>query len=263
MGLDESYPLSRTQTAFYQENGYIHLPGVMAMDEVRNLRKILARAVRERKRKYAQGRIQVDARYEKVFVQMVNLWEDYEEIRPFIFSHRLAEIARRLTRSRSIRLWHDHALIKPALDGAQTPWHQDFPYWPMNEPGALSCWLALDNVDETNGCMSFIPGTHKLGPLDPISLTNPRSVFRTAGLDKRKAQTAVMRLSAGSCTFHDGNTFHYAGPNHSAHPRRALAIIYMPPGTTYNGNPHCVTEGIGLKVGQILRGPKFPVLAGK
>lgn len=261
MTVPNPYPLLKEQIRFYRENGFIALPDVLNREEVRALRSILSGAVRDRRRKYAKGLVQTNPRYEQVFVQMVNLWEDYEEIRPFILNPRLADIARRLVGCRSIRLWHDHALIKPARDGAPTPWHQDFPYWPMKEPGALSCWLALDDVDETNGCMSFVPGTHRLGPLTPVSLTHPRSLFKVAGLDRRKCRPTVVPLQAGSCTFHDGNTFHYAGPNQSSKPRRALAVIYMPSGVTYDGKPHCVTDGCDLRIGRRLVGKRFPVLA--
>ncbi|MCA9412098.1 MAG: phytanoyl-CoA dioxygenase family protein, partial [Candidatus Omnitrophica bacterium] len=180
-----------------------------------------------------------------------------------IHSPKLAEIARRLVGCRSIRLWHDHALIKPGRDGVETKWHQDFPYWPMNEPGALSCWIALDDVNEKNGCLSFIPGSHQKGRLKPVSLTNRQNIFRQAGMKKRDIQPVAMEMKAGGCTFHDGNTFHYAGGNTTSRPRRALAIIYFPSGTTYNGAPHVVTDDLGFEVGAKLQGPRFPVLAKK
>jgi len=261
MTLDSEYPITREQVDQYQQNGFIQLPDVLSQDEVRDLRKILSQAVRDRKKRYLRGQVQVNPRYEQVFVQMVNLWEDYEDIRPYVFSHRLAEIARRLTKSRSVRLWHDHALIKPALDGKETQWHQDFPYWPMKEPGALSIWLALDSVNEKNGCLCFVPETHKYGALKPVSLTQKDSVFKQVGLRPRNVKPEVMCMKAGSCTFHDGNTFHYAFGNTSAKPRRALAIIYMPNGATYNGASHCVTDGLGLAAGQPIKGAKFPILA--
>jgi ectoine hydroxylase-related dioxygenase (phytanoyl-CoA dioxygenase family) len=260
---EEEFPLTREQIRFYRANGYIQFHKVLSREEVSDLRRILARAVRDRKKKFDPSHLQYNPKYEKVFTQVVNLWKDYEEIRPFVHSRKLAEIARRLVGARSIRLWHDHALIKPARDGAETKWHQDFPYWPMNEPGALSCWIALDDVTQENGCLSFIPGSHLKGRLDPVSLTNRQSIFRQAGMTKKDIRPVPMEMKAGSCTFHDGNTFHYAGGNTTAKPRRALAIIYFPSGTTYNGGEHLVTDGLGLAVGAPLKGPSFPVLARK
>ncbi|MCA9446946.1 MAG: phytanoyl-CoA dioxygenase family protein [Candidatus Omnitrophica bacterium] len=260
---NKEFPLTREQVRFYRQNGYIQLHNVLSPQEVSELRKILTRAVKDRKKKFDPTQIQFTDEYQKVFTQVVNLWQDYEEIQPYIHSPKLAEIARRLVGCRSIRLWHDHALIKPGRDGVETKWHQDFPYWPMNEPGALSCWIALDDVNEKNGCLSFIPGSHQKGRLKPVSLTNRQNIFRQAGMKKRDIQPVAMEMKAGSCTFHDGNTFHYAGGNTTSRPRRALAIIYFPSGTTYNGAPHVVTDDLGFEVGAKLQGPRFPVLARK
>ena len=69
----------------------------------------------------------------------------------------------------------------------------------------------------------------------------------------------MVPLKAGSCTFHDGLTFHYAHANQTQMPRRAYAIIYTPDGTTYTGKPHVVTKGQPLSAGQPLSGPLFPL----
>ena len=63
-------------------------------------------------------------------------------------------------------------------------------------------------------------------------------------------------------TFHDGLTFHYASANSTDKPRHALAIIYMPDGTTYNGKPHVVTDGLNLTQGAPIDHEHFPILAG-
>jgi ectoine hydroxylase-related dioxygenase (phytanoyl-CoA dioxygenase family) len=68
-------------------------------------------------------------------------------------------------------------------------------------------------------------------------------------------------MPAGSCTFHNGLTFHYAGPNTTNRPRRAMITIYMPDGTHFNGADHVVTRDLDLRVGDVLAGERFPVLA--
>ncbi|MCL5270486.1 MAG: phytanoyl-CoA dioxygenase family protein, partial [bacterium] len=162
----------------------------------------------------------------------------------------------------SIRLFHDHALLKMPGDSKPTPWHQDLPYWPMNEPGALSIWIALDDVDERNGCLSFIPRTRELGRLEAINLVEPQDIFRAIRRGDLLDQVQVARMEAGGVTFHDGLTFHYAGANQTDRPRHALAIIYMTDGTTYSGKKHVVTDGLGLAIGAPIDHPHFPVLAG-
>jgi ectoine hydroxylase-related dioxygenase (phytanoyl-CoA dioxygenase family) len=68
-------------------------------------------------------------------------------------------------------------------------------------------------------------------------------------------------MPAGSCTFHNGLTFHYAGPNTTDRPRRAMITIYMPDGVHFSGADHVVTQDLDLRVGDVLAGERFLVLA--
>jgi ectoine hydroxylase-related dioxygenase (phytanoyl-CoA dioxygenase family) len=195
---------------------------------------------------------------------MVNLWERYAAIEEYVLNPRIGEIARRLTRSAHVRLWHDHALIKYPKDSKATAWHQDKVYWPMHENDALSCWMALDDVTVDNGCMWFIPGSHKFGPLDPVDLGTATEESLLARFPEEKRQqfkAGAMPMKAGSCTFHNGLTFHYAGPNVTDGLRRAMVTIYMPAGTHYKKLEHLVGDRGNLQEGEEYHGPLFPIVA--
>jgi phytanoyl-CoA hydroxylase len=254
----DSYPLSDEQVTFYRENGYVQLHNVLTPEELADARAAMDALIASKEHKEHAA----DPNYARIFVQMVNLWRVDEGIRRLTLNRKLGEIARRLAGAPRMRIWHDHALVKMPGDSRMTPWHQDLVYWPMNEDGALSCWMALDDVDENNGCMQFVPGSHKLGRLDPINLVNPQDIFalpEAKGVSMEAARP--MPMKAGSCTFHDGRTFHFATANRTDRPRRAMVIIYMADGTTYNGNRHCVTDGLGIPVGAPLDGEMFPIVA--
>ncbi|NLC57064.1 MAG: phytanoyl-CoA dioxygenase family protein [Armatimonadetes bacterium] len=254
------FRLPDAQVRYYQENGFIQFNDVLTPAEVEQARASLAEAMQMR----LQGGIDRtgNPEYDRIFLQKVNLWRDHPGMRAVVFHPRLAEIARQLAGVPRLRLWHDHALIKLPSDSKPSHWHQDLPYWPMNEPGALSCWLALDDVDERNGCMHFVPRSHTWGKLPPINLVEPQDIFSLVPEPEGKDFTPVpVPLRAGSCTFHHGLTFHYAPPNRGEAPRRALVIIYMPDRTSYSGAPHCVTDDLNLKPGAPLVGERFPVLA--
>jgi phytanoyl-CoA hydroxylase len=256
------YLLSEAAIRHYRERGFVALPDVLTPEEVAEARTALAEAMAR------PGAGSVDrtgrSEYDQVFLQKVNLWRDHDGMRRLACHPRIAEIARRLSGAPAIRLWHDHALIKPYEDSRPSPWHQDLPYWPMQQPGALSCWLALDDVDETNGCMHFVPESHQWGRLEPINLINPQDIFSLVPEPEGKDFSPVgVPLRAGSCTFHHGLTFHSAPPNRGTAPRRAFIIIYMPDGTLFTGKPHCVTDDLNLKPGDPLAGDRFPLLAGE
>jgi ectoine hydroxylase-related dioxygenase (phytanoyl-CoA dioxygenase family) len=259
----DHFPITETQVKFYEENGYIQLHNVLSAAEVADLRTHVDRAIADVNAKKLNLGPRTDEGYTKVFLQMVNVWERYAAIEEYVHNVKIAEIARKLTRSKHVRLWHDQALIKYPKDSKPTAWHQDTVYWPMNEGGGLSCWMALDDVTIDNGCMWFIPGTHKLGPLDPVDLGNASDDAFLGLLPEpyRSRKPVSMEMRAGSCTFHNGLTFHYAGPNVTEKPRRAMVTIFIPAGTTYKKHPHLIGDRSNLEPGEEFHGPLFPILA--
>ncbi|MBP1691533.1 MAG: phytanoyl-CoA dioxygenase [Bacteroidetes bacterium] len=254
------------QVRFYEENGFVQLHDVLNPAEVATLRQALDVAVEDRKRLQENWGPRADEGYTKVFLQMVNVWERYPAMEEYVLSERIGGIARQLTRSSHVRLWHDHALIKYPQDSKATAWHQDKVYWPMKENGALSCWMALDDVTINNGCMWFIPGSHKLGPLNPVDLGNAgdEDLLQLLPMGGRESvRPFVAEMKAGSCTFHNGLTFHYAGPNTTHLPRRAMVTIFMPAGTHYAPLEHIIGDRGQLKEGEEFHGPLFPVVSKK
>jgi ectoine hydroxylase len=59
---------------------------------------------------------------------------------------------------------------KMAFDGDVWQWHQDYGTWKrdddMPEPRAMNVAIFLDDVNEFNGPLMFIPGSHKLGVIE-------------------------------------------------------------------------------------------------
>jgi ectoine hydroxylase-related dioxygenase (phytanoyl-CoA dioxygenase family) len=118
----------------------------------------------------------------------------------------------------------NHAILKPARIGGDTPWHQDEAYWdPRFAHRAVSVWLALQPATIENGCMRFITGSHR-GPVLPHELISADSHGLRAIGELPDAPEAICELPAGGATLHDGRTLHAAGPNLSAQPRRALVF---------------------------------------
>ncbi len=258
MVLNGTVLVSEEQIRDYRENGFVQVNNVLNEQELAELRGYIDDVMG---RDGAQS-IQTDragGAYYSVLNQRVNTWRDHGGIARFVLSRRFAEIGRQLTGFSGIRLFHDHALLKMPHDSKPTPWHQDYPYWPMQDPGAFSIWIALDDVDERNGCMAFVPKTQKIRNLKHIDLVNPQDIFESVDTDKNNA--VIVRMKAGSCTFHDGLTFHYAHANTTDKPRRVLAVIYMPEGTVYNGKSHLCTSFYNLKPGTVLNHGLFPRLA--
>jgi ectoine hydroxylase-related dioxygenase (phytanoyl-CoA dioxygenase family) len=256
-----NYPVSDDKVEFFRENGYVRFDGVLSTDEVETMREALERGMAERKafaRDLAGGGDKI--------VQLVNLWEVDDVCRAYSTSPRLAGMAKRLTGSDSIRLFHDQALVKKPGPSAASPWHQDQPYWPSKEPGMISCWMALDDVTVDRGAMQFIPGSHKWGEFEPISFEGDGPALRELVNEEQEAlwKPVPVELKAGDCTWHHGLTFHFTRPNTTEHIRRAIVTIYIPEGVNFAADEKMegpLSDTITSQKGEPLRGTKFLELA--
>ena len=118
----------------------------------------------------------------------------------------------------------DMLINKAPYTNTPTPWHQDAAYWiKMPDKRAVSCWIALDNVNEDNGCMWFIPKED--------STIREHRLFSKGGalycdVDAKEAQ--CVPLQSGGCTFHDGYTLHFSKGNITSNQRRVLILNFRP-----------------------------------
>lgn len=119
----------------------------------------------------------------------------------------------------------DMLINKAPFTNTPTPWHQDAAYWiKMPDKRAVSCWIALDDVTEENGCMWFIPKNENNDILEHFSLPNKGALY--CKTDTQNAQS--IPLKAGGCTFHDGFTLHFSKGNTTNSQRRALILNFRP-----------------------------------
>ena len=89
-------------------------------------------------------------------------WQRIPEFRRFAFESPAAEIAAALLRSRSVRLFHEHVLVKEPGNDVPTPWHQDAPYYCVAGEQTISLWIPLDPVPRET-TLEFVPGSHRWG----------------------------------------------------------------------------------------------------
>ncbi len=136
------------------------------------------------------------------------------------------------------RLFHDQLFAKPPREGGVVAWHQDYSYWTWTQPMAhLTAWIALDDVDETNGSLHYVPGSHRWGLLERTGLTGDMDAVRSIltpdqieAFDRR----VPMKLRRGEASFHHPLTMHGSYGNHSDRPRRATVINVFADGVRSN-----------------------------
>ena len=184
----------------------------------------------------------------------------------------IGEIAAKLMRTESIRLWHDQLLYKPGEGEATTSvnvgWHQDYFYWQAAQaPTLLTAWVAFDDVDEANGCLRVIPRSHTWGLIDVNNffaqdLDEQQAKMKSP--DGKPVETVPLVMKAGQVSFHHALTLHGSGPNTTANPRRSLAVHLMTGETRYRtgsaGEGHFNVPLLNGKDGDLFAGEPFPVL---
>jgi ectoine hydroxylase-related dioxygenase (phytanoyl-CoA dioxygenase family)/SAM-dependent methyltransferase len=146
--------------------------------------------------------------------------------------HRVQAMAEQLL-GPGTRLSFDHSILKPAGKVAATPWHQDEAHGqdPHFRHAQVSFWMPLQDVDESNGCMRYIPASNQ-GPLLPHRSVDddPRvhAIECTPGSFDESAALS-QPLKAGSCILHEGRTVHGAGANCSEGDRLVYVLAFRGP----------------------------------
>ncbi|MEL7462807.1 MAG: phytanoyl-CoA dioxygenase family protein [Pseudomonadota bacterium] len=158
----------------------------------------------------------------------------------------LMEIAGQLIGD-DIILWGTTIFGKPAMNGKETPWHQDGGYYPIRPLETLTIWIPLDDVTPENGPMRFIPGSHK--PHELFSHSWVEGGNKTINLvtdgehfDEGSAEDLI--IEAGQVSFHDVYMIHGSSANRTAHRRAAFIVRLMPATSFYD---HALGAEIGAK----------------
>lgn len=175
------------------------------------------------------------------FRQVVNLWQDSARVRALVLDQRIGKMASELEGIESYRLWHDQALIKRPWDNATT-FHIDCPHMAYSSHHALGLWVALDDATQQNGCMYFLPGTHKRTDFRMIEFTPNMNLVFDMYPEFAEIEPVPAPGPAGSCSFHNLLTVHGAGPNMTPCFRRAMTWSMIPAGTTFNGNQNILSD---------------------
>lgn len=134
-------------------------------------------------------------------------------------------------------LWITRVLCKPALKGREVPWHQDGEYWPMRPLATCSAWIAIDPVSIANGCMRFIPGSHRQQALYRHHTTERENLVLNLELDADQfdeSDAVDVELEPGQMSLHDVRLIHGSAANTSGQRRAALIMRYMPATSHYD-----------------------------
>ncbi|HXV99352.1 MAG TPA: phytanoyl-CoA dioxygenase family protein, partial [Anaerolineae bacterium] len=167
-----------------------------------------------------------------------------------------------LTSATGLRIWHDQVQYKPPEIGGVNMWHQDAPYWPIIAPMTeVTAWVALDDADESNGCMSMVPGSHLWG--NNIDFLHTLENYEAMPDSYQGHTINVVRcpVKKGEVHFHHALTWHGSHANTSGRPRRAIALHYMTQDTRYVASgKHVMKQFVEVADGALMHGEHFPLV---
>lgn len=130
-----------------------------------------------------------------------------------------------------ILLWDCTFIIKEARSTGFVSWHQDLRYWGLEDVNAVaSAWLALGPVSRANGCMQFVPGSHRRGLAehrDEYAAENLLSRGQVVQVDVAEDHVVHAELQAGQFSLHHGFLVHSSPANPSDIRRWGLVLNYV------------------------------------
>jgi ectoine hydroxylase-related dioxygenase (phytanoyl-CoA dioxygenase family) len=132
-----------------------------------------------------------------------------------------------------LTLYQDQLFMKAPRVGSRQPYHQDQPAgFNIDPPEALvTIWTGLDESTEENGCLRYLPGSHKLGPLTK----EQRAEWEAKALAGELQDEVPLVLPPGGCGVHHGWLLHASNVNTSEKRRRGYATHYVSSACRYTG----------------------------
>ena len=262
----DQWRLSEAQIHFFEEHGFLPGPRILNQTQIEHLRAELALLTEP-------GHPGAEYWYEyhsnesrdpgQVLFHALGAWRIATGMHDLLWHSALTTPMSQLLGG-AVRFWHDQLFCKPAYHGGVVAWHQDYSYWTRTKPMAhLTCWIGLDDATADNGCVQYVPGSHRWDLLPITGLAGNMEAIRGVLNDQQWEQLnqpVAAELKAGECVFHHPLMVHGSFENRTANPRRAVVINVVMDGVK-SASDTPLLEGIPpVPPGKPLGGQFFPIL---
>ena len=260
------FRLRDDQLAAFVRDGFCGPIPVLDAEHLRRVRDavdlVIARLDELEPRLYEVERAHAD-RPGEVVCHFLGGWLVDDELRALVFDLAVTVPCAQALGVDRLRFWHDQVFAKPPHHPGVVPWHQDESYWTRVQPiRHVTLNLLLDDADATNGCLQFVPGSHRWELLPKLPFDAPLDAILARLPPERRAEFAPrsVPVPAGHATLHHARTLHGSGPNRSERPRRAVVLNYMAHDTRVADGSAPLLRGVPLlPIGALVEGPQFPI----
>jgi hypothetical protein len=260
-----SFRLSDEQVEFYREYGY--LAGVRMLNDaqIEALREEVAAVVDPRhpgNHLFYEFNSNESADPQKILFHALGGWRIAPGMHDMLWNPAFTMPASQLLGG-AVRFWHDQIFYKPAHHGGIVIWHQDYSYWTRTKPMAhLSCWIGLDDSTRENGCLHYVPGSHRWNLLPRADFANDMDAILDSLTpdQKREFKPVPIELKKGECSFHHPLMVHGSYENRTGRSRRAIVLNVFKDGVI-SASDKPPLEGVPpIPPGTKMTGQFFPLL---
>jgi ectoine hydroxylase-related dioxygenase (phytanoyl-CoA dioxygenase family) len=260
------FRLSDDQVAFYQERGYLAGIRILEDSQITILREELTaffQADHTGRELWYEYHANESPDPNQLLFHALGAWRIAPGFHDLLWHPGFTVPASQLLGG-AVRFWHDQLFCKPARHGGVVAWHQDYSYWTRTKPMAhLTCWIGLDDSTTDNGCVHYIPGSHRWDLLPITGLAGDMLAIREvlSGEQWEQFQHPVaVELKAGEASFHHPLMIHGSFANQSNHPRRATVINAVKDGVCSDSNAPLLQGTETIPAGKPLGGRFYPLL---
>ncbi len=263
----DQYRLDAGQIAHFHEYGYVSGIKMLNHGQVARLRQELDEVIDPNHpghHLFYEFHSNESQDPNSVLFHSLGHWRITEGFHDVIFNPAFIMAAHQLLGDKEVRFWHDQLFCKPAKHGGVVAWHQDYSYWTRTiAMQHLTCWTALDDADVSNGCLHYVPKSHRWGLLDAPELAgemNGLKTYLTPGQQEQFAQPVAIALEKGYATFHHPLLVHGSYENRSDRSRRAFVLNVFADGTISNTNDELLKGVPRILKGDKMEGKFFPLI---
>lgn len=266
----EQYRLSDEQVAHFHEYGYVSGIKMLNENQVESLRSELAEILDSNHpghHLFYEFHSNESEDPNSVLFHSLGHWRITAGFHDAIYNPAFVMAAHQLLENKAVRFWHDQLFCKPAKHGGVVAWHQDYSYWTRTiAMQHLTCWTGLDDASVENGCLHYIPKSHKWGLLDAPSLAGNMNGLMDYLNEEQKEQfknPVAIELKKGYATFHHPLMVHGSYENKSQMSRRAFVLNVFADGTISNTNDELLQGVPKISKGNKMEGKFFPLIFDK
>ncbi|HVX59301.1 MAG TPA: phytanoyl-CoA dioxygenase family protein [Pirellulales bacterium] len=261
----EQYRLSDEQLASYHERGYVagvRVLGDAQVDRLCDELHALTDPAHPGHELFYEYHSNESVDPSKVLFHALGAWRISPGLHDILWNPAFVVPASQLLGG-AVRFWHDQLFCKPAQHGGVVAWHQDYSYWTRSQPMAhLTCWIGLDDATQDNGCLQYIPGSHRWDLLPVTGLAGDMHAIESV-LSPEQLQAfkpVAIELKRGECAFHHPLMVHGSYENRTDGPRRAAVINVIRDGVCSASDEPLLAGVPPLAAGEKLDGKFFPLL---